>query len=259
MPLNKNQAEEMGKVFAALPAENRAVYLKSLADNITDTGQYLAVLGQIRPNSPTTAQAGAFMQAKIIDDANTEAPNTIALRLLRGEDMINPPKNKDGTEGKSKYAVPKGFDKNFNEEMSGIFSGLPELQIEALEAVRAYYAALSAEDGDYTPDVNSDRLETAIRDVVGKTTDPNGNGSVIIPYGMKESTFTDNIRESFYDAVIAAGFKIDHWSFGAVTLKNAPTPGQYEVFYGGIPMFDSSGGQIIISATPHDQKIIRKN
>lgn len=260
LPLNKNQAEQMSSLMKTMPAENRLSYLKALSSNITDKDQYIALMSQVRPKSPTTALAGAYVGYDgPITDKTTTPPDIIATRLLKGEDLINPP-TKEGEAPKSKFTLPESAGEGqslqslFDNKTSGVFRGKPDEALRAFDSVKAYYAALSAETGDFSgkwnPTDGPKRLDQAIKDVVGNIVAVNGKNNVAAPYGMDEATFLDEAHASFNDELDKAGLDKTKWGFNAIGLNNTDQPNTYAVLNGGGAMFDRQGKPIKITVTP---------
>jgi hypothetical protein len=143
----------------------------------------------------------------------------------KGEALMNPTKATQGQDGKGReFPMPKDQEMRdqFNKVAGTAFMGDPNGANFAYQAVKAYYAAKAAREGDISGTLNSGRAEEAITAVLGGVTDVNGKGQVLRPWGMDESRFNNEAKAAFDKAIQANGYKgsmLDNW--GAYGLQSA--------------------------------------
>lgn len=193
--------------------EMRGKLLDTLRKGLNDDRAYRAAVQQISPDSPVTAVAGVIRgksrDAVVSSGFLGMGRETISGKetsdlILEGESVLNKSRAQKGEEGKSK-GFPMPPDKEFNAKFSSMV-GTAFAQDEsgydrAKQSVRAWYAGKSIREGDFTGEVNSGRLDKAIKAVTGGVHNFNGLGSVLLPWGMDSSQFKDAVRENFQRAV----------------------------------------------------------
>lgn len=261
--LNKDEAAFLSKQMQSMPASGRLQLLKSINDGVSSPESYRMTMQQIRPDSPVTAVAGGFLGYQRLanfpggwfSDSEMVAPNTVATRLLQGEDLLNPPKNEKGENGVGKsFPMPSDttvdYDMRgaFNETYGAIFSGQPEQANQMYQATRAYYASLASEGGDFSGKANSTLYEQAMRDVVGRPVEQR-NSIALPPWGMPEDIFLDSAKTRF-DALKSERQDLSAINFDDVGLQNTPVMGRYVLRAGNGYLLDKSGRPIVLDLNP---------
>lgn len=179
----------------------------------TDTSGYMAVMGQIAPDQPVTAIAGARAAGGATAAADL---------LLRGEAILRPGMKADGKpDGSGLLPMPPEQDLRgrFDGLVRDAFAGKPEQRNAHYQAAKAVYAALSVDAGDRdTKIMNADRWETAIETAIGKITNFKGR-RIVLPERMDEGGFKDGLRERI-NALVASGRLDPSWT--ASRLRDLP-------------------------------------
>jgi hypothetical protein len=229
--LSQAEAKTLAAGFQTMSTDQKVQYLKVMNSQVTDPKAYRTIMQQIAPDSPVTAMAGVILgkQNPVVVSGwfSTSAykPGDVAGMLLEGEALMNPTKATQGQDGKGReFPMPKDQEMRdqFNKVAGTAFMGDPNGANFAYQAVKAYYAAKAAREGDISGTLNSGRAEEAITAVLGGVTDVNGKGQVLRPWGMDESRFNNEAKAAFDKAIQANGYKgsmLDNW--GAYGLQSA--------------------------------------
>ena len=259
--LSDAETKALTNRFAELPADQRVGMLKQIRTSIGDDGAYLQLLNSIRKDSPVTAMVGniaAIGGTMRVGDADMPLDD-VARRIAIGEDLLNKTKKDKGEDGnKGNFQMPKEAQMRqyWVDHVGKAYAGYPDAEAHAYEAFRAYYAARQAEKGVNDP-------KAGIDDKVAKEAMTAGTGGVtkwggfwsstplVLPYGMSEPTFKDNIAQIWSVVGLQNGYK--KTGVGEIGLKSAGRDGEYVVMVGDKPLPGKDGKGIIINARqiPH--------
>lgn len=195
--LTKQEAATLSDFMRRATSEDKAGILGALKGAVPSAPAYQAIMQQIAPDSPVTAWAGALMGRRPMIDRNLLSPDVetkagrVAELMLRGEALINPSAGDRKADGKGKPMVmPK------DKDLTGVFEGLageayrarPDAHNIAMQSARAVYAALSADAGDYSGELDGTRWRQSVELATGGFTNI-GGVNVVRPYGMEEGEF----------------------------------------------------------------------
>lgn len=267
MPLTKDEAQKLSQALDKMIPTDQLVYLKNFRDGLAQPSLYQAALQQIRPDSPVTAVAGAFVGLdgqQVVEEHTFSAnekvtPISVAQRLIEGEALLNPTKFEKGEDGKPSsgkvFPMPKdGNDESikglrpvFNGYVGDAFRGMPDIANVAYQSYRAYYAAEAARRGDYSGVLNETIAAQAARAVIGNVVEK-GDGRAVAPWGMDDTTFLDNAKTDFDAIVQEQGYDPKKVKWDAVTLENTGNPGEYRAKIGAGYLVNKEGQPMIISA-----------
>jgi hypothetical protein len=194
--LTKEQKDLLIGVIKQTPLVQRREYFGNLARATGgDMEAYSAIMGQIAPDDPVTAIAGIYSGRGLKDDKG----NQVADLLLRGQAILHPNRKEDGTPDKGKtWPMPQGADEQtmrrvFSDYERDAFAGHPEARSAHFQASLAIYAAKSAQAGDASGAMNSDRWRESIKLATGGIDRYNGR-SVVLPWGNTYGQFKDAVR-----------------------------------------------------------------
>lgn len=256
----KGEAEAIGNRLKDMGIDSKMAWINTLRSSIPDPELYKAALQQIRPDSPVTAMAGVFMgmQGQMTEDHwftqdEVIKPQEVAEKLLKGEALLNPPKEagkEDGTV--SKYPMPSEKDlmSTFNEYVDDAFRNMPQQYNEAYQAYRAFYAAETSEKGQPSTDTDTTAAEKAVKSVIGTVVDYNGNGTVIAPWGMSDADFNSAVQTKWNEFAKSQGY--DERQMSALNnygLMPSDTAGKYYVTSGNMIARDKNGKLIVLDIT----------
>ena len=162
----------------------------SLSKAIPDRATYLAVLGQVGVKGAVPATAGALFPTN----------PQLAERIIAGHAALNP------AEGVPKFKLPPAADlAAINSTLGPAFAGRDQALASARAAIEAAYAGESIAAGDYSGEINPERLRKVMTEVVGKPVEING-ASVLPPLGLAENDFRDAVDDS-WSKLVAAGLQ----------------------------------------------------
>lgn len=213
--LSKSEASTLSAGLNKMTPEGKLAYIQSIQQNVADTNSYMTVMQQIAGDSPVTAMAGVLANKQsraVINSGETLKSGDVAATILRGEAILNPTtadKKQDGAGGKFAMPEDKKFLATFTNITGEAYADRPEAAKMAYQAVRAYYAGASAKAGDFSGEENTDRMEQAVKAVTGGISDYNGNGKVVMPWGMDETSFNTKIDAAFKQKMPSLGFSSD--------------------------------------------------
>lgn len=254
--LTRGEVDSMTATMRAMSAPEKADFLATVRGSLPDAVPYHSIMAQLRPDSPVTATAGSMLalpagaKVAIGDDGMFSAAPTmtgaqVARTILIGEDLLNPPKDAKGQDGKPKFALPSDKDLRLTwaEYTGTAYAGAPEAEQSSFQAYRAFYAAEAARLGQYDGEFNEDVAQQAARAVTGGV-EWVGGSQIVLPYGVGAETTLDLLKAQWSTARAAAGLSpsID---LGAVNLQTVGD-GLYAVSAGTGPVRDKAGRPILL-------------
>lgn len=250
-PLLPEEATALAGALATASPKNAAKLFGTLNSVMSDPEAYNAAMQQIAPDSPVRALAGSIYAKQrtaapgVIAGSAGATGGDVALKILQGESLLNPGKGaaqEDGKGGNFKMPPPTEVDAEIARVVGTAFAGRPDDYRTNLQAVRAYYAATSADEGDMTGVVDSKRLETAVAAVIGEPVSMEDR-DVIPPWGMPAERFED-LADTYIEARFkAAGVE----NPGDVSLLNVRgRDGLYVITRGMQPLVDKNGQPLLI-------------
>lgn len=208
------EAQYWQQILKSQGADDRAKTLNMIYKSTGDyPGVYSATMAQLAPGSEMTAFAGRLFGLQdvnnigVFKDTKIKA-SEIAASILRGEDILRPPKGSaDDTKG-PKYSIKENDFALYFKKAAG--KAFPSTASDAsykqyYEATKARYADLSHNEGDRTPEVNPSRVKDAFKDVTGGGTvkfgGVFGGTEIIPPFGVTEKNFKEMVFSQFEKAV----------------------------------------------------------
>ncbi|HEY5850411.1 MAG TPA: hypothetical protein VIT62_06555 [Lysobacter sp.] len=248
-PLLPQEASALASRLTKMDTRGAAKLFGTLNRTIGDPDAYQAAIQQLAPDSPVRALAGryyALQRANGVPDGAVTSTSVkgefgdVAMYLLKGEALLNPTKTAQGEDGKdAAFPMPPAqkLSQIVAATVAQAFAGRPQEFETAVQAIRAYYAARSAEVGDVKGTLNNTRLALSVRAVVGEKARFEGR-DVIAPWGMSEAEFRDKADE-YVQARLKSAKREDP---GDVTLLNARgRPDVYLLVRGIEPLYDQKG------------------
>jgi len=199
-PLTTEETRALTDGLRKASPEQKSAYIGQLMKSSGDPQGFMAIMGQIAPDSPTTAIAGSLA---------ARGDGKGAALVVRGESYLNPPRKEDGSPvaGGKLVKVPddKEFLKVFSAETGKAFAGRPGQADAHLQAIRATYAAL-ATDAGLDPSitaVDTKLFRQAFKTVVGEVEKYRGK-EIILPREMNFSAFRTALADRV-DDLVASG------------------------------------------------------
>ena len=250
--LTKDEAKALAYGFEQASAPQQRMLLENMRKVIPDDGAFKSVMQQIRPDSPVTAYAGLriadgtqHIKGGWFGGGRRYDYGDVAQVMLAGEALINPTKGGKAQDGKGSFPMPEDslIRYEFNDRAGMAFAGSADEANAAYQAVKAYYAGMSARQGDYSGQMNSDRLTQSIEAVLGGISDLNGKGQVFMPYRMDEPTFERAMTDKFDEAMARNQFKGQRFTdYGAIALGND----RYYLRIGGAILYNRDKTPVVL-------------
>lgn len=255
--LSKAEATGLSQAFAGMTAPERIRLLGDMRGALPAEEPYMSIMRQMREDSPVTALAGSIMVQKgapIVSErswwsrAEAIKPEQAALRIMQGEDLLNPTRAQGQADGRGP-AFPMPKESELREKWASVvgdaYRGDPQTASTAYQAFRAFYAGEAAAKGLHDGELNRDVADLAARAVTGGIADVNGS-KVVLPWGMDEAAFLDSARASFTQATQRAGIALDFESAEMQTVGN----GVYMLVDGLRPLTDAQGRAVQFRVDP---------
>lgn len=257
--MTSSEAKQLGAVMDKSSPNEKLAWLETIRSGVSDPVVYRQTMQQIRPDSPVTAMAGSILNTPknyatvngAVVPANAADPNIVARNLVIGEALLNPVKSEKAENGTGKpFPMPadtgsENLRTEFQSVAGNAFRNRPSAADQTYQAVRAYYAALASQSGNYSGKYDSDIGAAAISAVTGSMVERNG-ATVIPPYGMDESTFLDHAQARYDQALKQNGYDPQITRWDDAVLENRDAPGTYRVQTGQGYLLDKNHRPIII-------------
>jgi hypothetical protein len=214
-PLLPQDAQILTAQLAKATPTQQGEFFQSLSTALGDPAAYRGAMQQIAPDSPVKAQAGVLMgytgnqtlSTHWISPDDVVTAQKAATTMLAGENLLNRTAAEGKTDGKP-VSLPIPSSEKFATEFQALagdtFAGRPQAFQAAMQAVRAHYVGTTSEAGDFSQDVNPSRLLNSVKSVLGEVTEYKAH-SVLLPWGMDESTFKDNFQGQLSETLKARG------------------------------------------------------
>lgn len=186
-PLTEQEVNLMRAALKGAPAQEKRQWFSGLAQAAGNDYQgFSAVMSQLAPDDPVTAVAGTYAYR-----GRTQASDL----MLRGQAILNPVRKEDGKpDGGKLWPMPPEAElrKGFQSYEKDAFAGHPAARSAMYQSATAIYAAKSADEGDASGVINSNRWEESIKLATGGIEKYRGK-AIVLPYGFTYSQFRDNL------------------------------------------------------------------
>lgn len=257
-PLLPQEAKMLSNQLENATPQDRAQMLVRLRGSMNDDDAYQSTMRQIAPHSPVTALAGSMVgtsapaSTPVWFDHNFASKISDVGRILRGDELLNPPKQDAQEKGELKSRVPMppdgspttpGLRDAFSNAADDLFRGRPDLGETYYATFKAADAALRAESGKMDGAPNTAIEKQALKITLGNVINFNGS-RVKVPDGMDPSKFSGYVNDAIGSVVKAAGGKAD-WpqkleGYRLHEIGGVGT-GRYQVMDGAMPFARPDG------------------
>lgn len=195
--LTNEEAIALGRLMRDGGVTEKRQILGALSQALPDRDVYMATMGQIAPDDPVTAMAGAVARRGDGSAIGTTKGRLLSDLILRGQGLLAPNRKEDGKPSGGtliKMPADKDLDTAFASYEGNAFAGKEQARNAYVQSAKAVYAALSSDEGDQTGVLNSGRWQTAMRLATGGIEKHNGR-SIVLPYGADYSDFRRGLDE----------------------------------------------------------------
>ena len=203
------EAQQIGNALKAARPEQAREILTKLYAGFGDDKVYRATMQQLAPDNPVMAVAGIAAARGL--ESSTD--RSVADYILRGQQLLRQDTKEDGKPSGGKLIpMPKEADLSvaFANLEGNAFAGREQARNAYYQAAKSIYAAKSAEEGDYSGEINPKRWDTAMNLATGGIDTYKGR-SIVLPYGVKVGEFKDGLKQRIPD-LISAGRLTDGWT-----------------------------------------------
>lgn len=203
------EAQQISNALKAARPEQARDMLTKLYTGFGDDKVYRATMQQLAPDNPVMAVAGIAAARGL--ESSTD--RSVADYILRGQQLLRQDTKEDGKPSGGKLIpMPKETEmaSGFASLEGNAFAGREQARNAYYQAAKSIYAAKSAEEGDYSGEINSERWDTAMNLATGGIDTYKGR-SIVLPYGVKVGDFKDGMKQRI-PALIAAGRLTDGWT-----------------------------------------------
>lgn len=248
-PLTPGEQEALTEALKSSKWPEKLAYFGRIqAASGDDFDGYKAVMAQLAPDDPVTAIAGVYAARNRM---------AAAAQMLRGQEILRPPKDEDGKPAKGKI-WPMPTDANlrltFDSEVGEAYAGQPRAYSDSFQAAKAIYAAATSDLGVAREVVDHDLWKEAIRLAVGGVEDWNGTAT-IMPYGMTKRDFKDGLYKRIDQLVLTRVIPtIDRYRLRDMPLK-AVGDGKYAFLSGSGYLVDENGDRVVIDFNHPDPEV----
>lgn len=199
--LTREEATLLSSALKDASPKQKQEYFAGLATATTgDRDAYKAIMAQLAPDDPVTAQAGIYASGA------SQQRRTASEFMIRGQALLNPPKKEDGKPaGGRLVAMPPDAElqRDFTDHTEKVFAGNPGAANGYLQAAKAIYAARSADAGDTSGKLDARRWRESIELATGKVETYRGK-PIILPENYDMQRFRDALS-SHVQGVTASG------------------------------------------------------
>lgn len=251
---SKEEANQIGTFFRDAPVSQQSAYLDTIRQS-TGGGQiYMSALQQISTNAPSAAVAGILMdkpggilaQKSWYNSDVVVSPETAAQTILSGAAA------RKGSDDAKGIPMPKDNELRlgFSDMVKDAFAGDSQGASMAYEIAKDYYAGVMAKKGVVSGEIDDDTWKDAVNVATGGVHDYNGQGSVLLPWGMSADQFDTRVNQAWQDQVINAGIKAPPGQYGLQSHGDS----QYLVKLGTGYLLKQDGTPVIIDLTQQRQR-----
>ncbi|MEQ9887608.1 hypothetical protein ABRP55_13765 [Pectobacterium zantedeschiae] len=252
----KQESAQLGQVFKDAPVSQQVEYLDAIRQGANNNVTYMSALKQVSESAPAAAVAGIIMDkpSNILAQSNWFSsdikvnPSDAAMTILEGN------KARKGEKGVKGIPMPKESDlrSEFSSVVQNAFAGDAEGSEMAFQVASDYYAGLMQRKGNITGELDSNAWDQSISVATGGVYDYNGQGSVLLPWGMSESNFDNAVNSAWKSQVVDAGIKAPPGQYGLQSHGDS----QYLIKLGTGYLSDSSGRPVVLDLQQQRQRFI---
>lgn len=251
---SKAEASQIGEMLRVAPASQSVAYLDAMRQGLGTGAQYSAALQQVSSYAPSAAVAGAIMgkSGNVIGNSGWFSdsmvnPDDAAKTIIEGANARAGISTKvNGVENKTKgMEIPKDSDlrPDFVDAVGTAFAGDAAGASQAYEVAKDYYAGLMARKGDVSGEYDRDAWTQAINVATGGVYDYNGQGEVLLPWGMSEGQFDSAVNTAWKSQIVDAGVKAPPGQYGLQSFGDS----QYLIKLGAGYLLGKDGNPVILN------------
>lgn len=251
---SKDEANQIGAFFRDAPVSQQSAYLDTIRKSTGGGQVYMSALQQISTNAPSAAVAGILMDKPggISAQKSWYNPDVVVSPEAAAQTILSGSAARKGSDGAKGIPMPKDNDLRleFSNMVKDAFAGDAQGASMAYEIAKDYYAGVMAKKGVVSGEIDDDTWKDAINVATGGVHDYNGQGNVLLPWGMSADQFDTRVNQAWQEQVIDAGIKAPPGQYGLQSHGDS----QYLVKLGTGYLLKQDGTPVIIDLTQQRQR-----
>ena len=251
---SKDEANQIGAFFRDAPVSQQSAYLDTIRKSTGGGQVYMSALQQISTNAPSAAVAGILMDKPggISAQKSWYNPDVVVSPEAAAQTILSGAAARKGSDGAKGIPMPKDNDLRleFSNMVKDAFAGDAQGASMAYEIAKDYYAGVMAKKGVVSGEIDDDTWKDAINVATGGVHDYNGQGNVLLPWGMSADQFDTRVNQAWQEQVIDAGIKAPPGQYGLQSHGDS----QYLVKLGTGYLLKQDGTPVIIDLTQQRQR-----
>lgn len=251
---SKEEASQIGTFFRDAPVSQQSAYLDTIRQSTGGGQVYMSALQQISVNAPSAAVAGILMDKPggVVAEKNWFNPDVTISPGTASQTILSGAAARKGTKDVKGIPMPKDNDLRleFSDMVKDAFAGDAQGASMAYEVAKDYYAGVMAKKGVVSGEIDDDTWKQAVNVATGGVHDYNGQGNVLLPWGMSADQFDTRVNQAWKEQVIDAGVKAPSGQYGLQSHGDS----QYLVKLGTGYLLKQDGTPVIIDLTQQRQR-----
>lgn len=248
------QANQLSQSLITAPAEQKAAILDAIHKGTGGGASYMATMRQIAPKAPSAAVAGVLMDkaSSLTTESNLFSPDIKVSPSEAATTILQGAAARKGADGAKGIPMPKDTEmrNGFADEVRNAFAGDADGAETAYQAAQDYYAGVMQGKGDLSGQFDSTTWKQAVKVATGGVYDYNGQGYVLMPWGMSTEQFDSQVNQAWESQVVQAGVKAPPGQYGLQSYGDS----QYLVKLGAGYLTKNDGTPVIINLQQSRQR-----
>ncbi|MEX3020234.1 hypothetical protein AB4K05_11650 [Kluyvera sp. STS39-E] len=251
---SKDEANQIGVFFRDAPVSQQSAYLDTIRQSTGGGQVYMSALQQISANAPSAAVAGILMDKPggVVAEKNWFNPDVSISPESAAQTILSGAAARKGSDDAKGIPMPKDTDLRleFSDMVKDAFAGDAQGASMAYEIAKDYYAGVMAKKGVVSGEIDSDTWKQAVNVATGGVHDYNGQGNVLLPWGMSADQFDKQVNQAWETQVTGAGIKAPPGQYGLQSYGDS----QYLVKLGTGYLLKQDGTPVVIDLTQQRQR-----
>lgn len=251
---SKDEANQIGVFFRDAPVSQQSAYLDTIRQSTGGGKVYMSALQQISANAPSAAVAGILMDKPggVVAEKNWFNPDVSVSPESAAQTILSGAAARKGSDDAKGIPMPKDTDLRleFSDMVKDAFAGDAQGASMAYEIAKDYYAGVMAKKGVVSGEIDSDTWKQAVNVATGGVHDYNGQGNVLLPWGMSADQFDKQVNQAWETQVTGAGIKAPPGQYGLQSYGDS----QYLVKLGTGYLLKQDGTPVVIDLTQQRQR-----
>lgn len=251
---SKDEANQIGVFFRDAPVSQQSAYLDTIRQSTGGGQVYMSALQQISANAPSAAVAGILMDKPggVVAEKNWFNPDVSVSPESAAQTILSGAAARKGSNDAKGIPMPKDTDLRleFSDMVKDAFAGDAQGASMAYEIAKDYYAGVMAKKGVVSGEIDSDTWKQAVNVATGGVHDYNGQGNVLLPWGMSADQFDKQVNQAWETQVTGAGIKAPPGQYGLQSYGDS----QYLVKLGTGYLLKQDGTPVVIDLTQQRQR-----